>query len=156
MPRPDVRIEITGLTELRARFAAFPDKFNKVVHKTLDTVLLILSEFVPPYPPRPETSTYTRTGALGRTLGSGQAGGATGLGAEIHEVKQLGSGTWQGEWGTRLSYAPYVIGTFQQAGHMGHWWRIITVAQRAFPKITEAFERMAQVLARFLDKGTEV
>ena len=149
--RPSVRIEITGLKELRARFAQYPDKFNKAVLKTLEAALFILSGAVPPYPPRPETSTYRRTGTLGRKLGSAESGGATLLPADIWETHHLGAGSFTAEWGTRLSYAPYVIGTFEQARHMSHWWVIATVARRASPKIAEAFDRMAEVLAKWLD-----
>ena len=149
--RPNARIEITGLKELRERFAQFPDKFNKAVLKTLEAVLFILSGAVPPYPPRPPDSTYRRTGTLGRKLGSAEAGGATMLPADIWEVHQLGEGSYRAEWGTRLSYAPYVIGTFEQAGHMGHWWTIAVVARNASPKIAEAFDRMAEVLAKWLE-----
>lgn len=151
MPRPDVRIEITGLKEIRARFAAYPEKFGRAVEKTLEAALFILTESVPPYPPPPVDSTYTRTGTLGRTLGSSQTGGPAGLLPEIFEVKQIGEGAWTADWGTRLEYAPYVIGTFTQAGHMGHWWTILTVARRAIPKIDQAFQRMEKVLADWLD-----
>lgn len=149
---PTVRIEIIGLKEIRARFAQVPEKFNEAVLKTLETVLFILSESVPPYPDEPEGSTYDRTGTLGRRLGSSETGSATGMGASISEARPLGSSAgWQADWGTSLSYAPYVIGTWQQAGHMRHWWTIADVARRASPKIAAAFDNMAEVLARWLD-----
>lgn len=146
-----VKIVIEGLDELSARFAQFPDAFQRVMHKTMEASLLHLWGSVPEYPEPPGTSTYTRTGTLGRTLGSSEGGGRSGGKPDIYEVKQ-GPGYTEGEFGTNLSYAPYVIGDNEQAWmHRGRWWTIATVAERAKDGIERLFQAAAEEMARWLD-----
>jgi hypothetical protein len=142
-------IEIRGLEEVIKKLDAYPQELNAAMQATTEAALLTLQENVPPYPAPPENSSYRRTGTLGRTLGSGVSGGATGK-PEIFEVRKLGSG-WEGTFGTRLEYAPYVIGDDTQAQHMGHWWTISKVAEKAKDKIERMFQTMADKLKEFLD-----
>ena len=66
----------------------------------------------------------------------------------------MGSGMQEASFGTRLDYAPYVIGDEEQAKvHRGRWWTISKVAERATGKITKVFTLMAQNLAAFLAKN---
>jgi hypothetical protein len=148
----DVSIEVKGLAELRTRFQKMPDRFNKGLRKTLDASLVILHENVPKYPAPPPDSTYIRTATLGRTLGVSMAGTKAGS-PDIYTVKPAG-GYQVATFGTRLNYAPYVIGEREQAKvHQGRWWTLLTVAKRSTRQITQAFEAFAKALADYLDKG---
>lgn len=145
-----IQIEIIGLEELRSRLAQFPHEYATVERKTLGASLLTLHENVPPYPPKPATSGYKRTGTLGRTLGSGEAGGALGQ-ADIMEIK-LGTPVSEASFGTRLNYAPKVIGEVQEQPFASYWWNIKTIAERAADKIVNLWKIMAQELANFLER----
>lgn len=136
-------IQVEGLSELRERMRGFPDKYKKLANKAMQGALLILWESVPGYPPPPPGSEYRRTGTLGRTLG---ASGGT---ADIYEVREAG-GYISGEFGTRLHYAPYVIGE-NQAHQNSHWWKLSQVATKAAGKIEELFGAMADELSSWLD-----
>ena len=145
-------IVVEGLDELLSRLQAYPREVNRAIRTTMEAALLTLWENVPPYPPPPAGSTYRRTGTLGRTLGSGEGGGSSGGRPDIYEIKQ-GSNFTEASFGTRLGYAPYVIGDPQgeQASHMRHWWTLpVTVVNRSIAKIGREFGIMADKLAKFL------
>ena len=142
-------IEIRGLKELIQRMQAYPRQLQESVGVTMDAAMLALHENVPPYPPPPETSTYDRTGTLGRSLGSDVGGGRSGT-PDIYEVREMGS-SWEGHFGTNLDYAPYVIGEESQSRHMQHWWTLKTVADKATDKINRMFGTLAEKLAKFLE-----
>jgi len=117
-------------------------------------------EKVLPYPPRPESSTYIRTGTLGRSLGSSESGGQSGGRPGIYQVKSQGTKAMFGEFGTNLEYAPYVIGDRETVeGEKGQtkthrkngWWTLTEIGERAVPKIQQLFEGMARQLAQWLD-----
>jgi hypothetical protein len=146
-------ITVEGLDPIISRFKEHPRKVNKALRTTMEAALLTLWENVPPYPPQPDTD-YARTGTLGRTLGVGQGGGLEGF-PDIYEVKQHSS-FWEASFGTRLEYAPYVIGDPQneQASHMSYWWTLpVTVVNRSLAKIQRLFIVMTAELARWLAKG---
>lgn len=143
-------IEVRGLDELIARMKAFPTQLKDAMKVTMDAAMLALWENVPPYPPPPSDSTYVRTGTLGRTLGSGEAGGKASGTPEVYEVRALGSG-YEGHFGTNLEYAPYVIGDDTQARHMAHWWKVSAIAEKANEKIQGLFKTMADKLAEWLE-----
>jgi hypothetical protein len=146
------RIVVEGLDPLIERFKEHPRKLYGEIRTTMNAALLVLWESVPGYPPPPEGSDYRRTGTLGRTLGSGEAGGNLGGTPDIYELKNSGV-LFEGSFGTRLKYAPYVIGdrNDEQAGHMRHWWTIPqTVVEKAAPKIERLFVVMNEALAKWL------
>ena len=145
-----ITIEVIGLKELRRRMRQFPQEYNKAVKKTLNWSLHKLWSNVPPYPAKPEGSIYDRTGTLGRTLGSGEAGGKAQGEPDIFEVFEQGGNIDGAEFGTRLGYAPFVLGE-RQAGHMGHWWTMKGLAKKTKPAIINAFKLMAKTLAKFLE-----
>ena len=147
MPSPIIEIDDHGLSR---RMRAFPKETAKVFPAGMDASLLILWENVPPYPPPPTTSTYRRTGTLGRTLGSSMSGGKSGGQASIFTVKKLGQG-YEGRFGTNLDYAEHVIGEGTQAAHMSHWWTITKIADDAKDKIIKLWNGVAEKLAAFLD-----
>ena len=144
------QIEVRGLKELQARIAQFPDKLEEAQQVTMDASLLTLWENVPPYPKISFNSSYRRTGTLGRSLGTSAAGGKGSGKPSIYETKKLGSG-FEGRFGTDLSYAPYVIGDTTQATHMGYWWQMKDIANKAGDKITRLWQTLADKMARFLD-----
>jgi hypothetical protein len=146
-----ISLEVEGLDELREKYKDAPERFRAGIFKATEGSLLVLHENVPPYPTAKPDSTYTRTGTLGRTLGSSFGGGASGGKPDIYEVRQQGSDVI-GEFGTRLVYAPYVIGEQEQAAqHRGRWWTIKTIAERAQAKIERVFQIAAEELAKWLD-----
>lgn len=112
---------------------------SKALKGTLEKSLQVIKESVLPYPPPPPTSKYIRTGTLGRSLGSkGVMGGGK---------------MYSAEFGTELNYAPYVIGMAQAWMHKGRWWRLeVEVFNKAYPKIMELVEIMANNLARWMDR----
>src|SRR5512139_2858170 len=146
---PDA-IEIKGLDELIRRMQQYPDKLKRSMELTMKAAMLALWENVPPYPPEPENSTYTRQGILGKTLGSSMAGGKGSNEPDIYEVKPMGSG-YEGRFGTKLEYAPFVIGDETQSRRMSHWWKIGSIATRAAGKIESLFKTLGDNLASFLD-----
>lgn len=149
-----VNITIDGLEELQKRMAQWPNKFNAVIRKTLQASLLTIWQRVGEkgYPKQPTESKYRRTGTLGRSLGTSEQGGLSGK-PDVYRVKKEGG--WQSAtFGTRLGYAPYVIGdkTSEQAQvHAGRWWTIPEIAEEVTDKIKRLFEIAAETMVRFLD-----
>lgn len=143
-------IEIRGLKEILARFGNFPQKYEQIARATMEATLLHMQGSVPPYPPAPAGSRYRRTGMLGRSLGVSTSAGPIGR-ADVQEVK-IGSGLVEGTFGTRLNYAPRVIGSdSQQAPWSGYWWTMRTVAGRAREGIIRLWQRAGDTLAHYLD-----
>jgi len=146
------KVIVEGLDELRARFAQFPNAYNRVVLHTMAVSLLKLWEHVPGYPAPPPDSSYRRTGTLGRTLGSSQGGGRSGGKPDIFDIKNHSNYT-EGKFGTQLSYAQYVIGDYgsQQASHMRHWWTLPQdVLRAAQDGIEKLWKDAGKDLADFL------
>ena len=143
-------IEIRGLDELIRRMQQFPERLEASMRETMQAALLTLWENVPPYPAPPAGSSYDRTGTLGRTLGSSEGGGTGGGQPDVYEVREMGSG-FEGQFGTNLDYAPYVIGDDMQSRHMGHWWKISVIKDRAQAKIEGLFSTMGEKIAEFLE-----
>lgn len=146
-----MKIEVKGLDDVMARMSAYPRQMKGAIAKTLEAALLIIWESMPGYPPPPVGSDYIRTGTLGRSLGVGPGGGKMGT-PDIYEVKQYG-GYQAARFGTRLGYAPYVVGdpASEQARHMRHWWTLTnTVAWRAEKKVKQAFVDMGEAMAAWL------
>ena len=138
--------------DLLQRMAKYPQQLDDVMMKAGKASLLVIQENVPPYPPQPPNSHYRRTGTLGRSLGVGQTGGAVGM-PDIFTVKKVGSHAYEGEFGSRLSYAPDVVGEgsqkpiFKAIG----WFTTKTIAQRAAGKVVEVYEIAARKMAEFLE-----
>lgn len=144
----DNLVEIKGLDELQKRMSQFPRELEKVQDTTMDASLLTLWENVPPYPERPQDSSYDRTGTLGRSLGVSMSGEKIGK-PRIYAKKKLGSGM-EGQFGTNLEYAPYVIGDQQSRYHF-MWWTMKSVKEKAQDKIVKLWNTAAEKLAKFLD-----
>ena len=142
-------VEIRGLEELRARFKEYPEVLDKVMQELTQAQLLTLHENVPPYPPKPQSSTYSRTGTLGRSLGSSIGGGASGGQADIFQTIK-GAGFYEARFGTLLFYAGPVIGNPQASFFAQYWWKFDEIIGFAFQKILQITEDAAQKMANFL------
>lgn len=122
------------------------------MQETMQASLLTLWENVPPYPAKSDSSLYTRTGTLGRSLGGGMNGGQSGGEPDIYRVAAMGNRV-EGRFGSNVVYAPYVIGDAEQArqNERAGWYTLGRVAERAMEKITRLWQGMADDLARFAD-----
>lgn len=139
-------IEITFKPpDLVRRMHRYPDKLREEMERTMNQSLKHVQGSVPGYPPAVPTSSYVRTGTLGRTIGAG--GGQ----ADIYEVKGIGAG-YEARLGTRLEYAPYVIGPDDQKPlfKARGWWTMRTVLEKAKPGVERLFEAMARRMANYL------
>jgi len=145
-------LETRGLDEWIAQLKELPDKLKEISKLGMEASLLALWENVPSYPEPPADSTYRRTGTLGRTLGSSEAGGKASGEPDIYEVRELGGGIHEGRFGTSLDYAPYVIGE-EQSRHMAHWWKLTSVVNRAAKKITDIWNGLMESVAEWLEKN---
>ena len=146
-----ISIRIEGIEELRRKFERFPRQFQSALKTTLRASLDVLTESVPPYPPQGADVHYVRTGTLGRSIGSGQQGGRGGQ-PEIYDV-QVGAKMSHATWGTRLEYAPHVIGESQTRGAKKRgWYTIKVIAQKATQKIQQLFATFAEELAQWLNE----
>ena len=145
-----VKIEIVGLKRLKRRMRQFPIEYNKAVELTLRASLLKIWENVPPYPKPPAGSKYIRTGTLGRSLGSGTGGGKSQGEPDTFRVFEQGGNIDGAEFGTRINYAPFVLGE-NQAKHMSHWWTFRKLARKSRPEIIRLFKVMAKKLVKFLE-----
>lgn len=141
-----------GLQETLEKMAAYPDELNAAVNLTMEASLLTLWENVPAYPsPKGSNPTYERTGTLGRTLGSSEEGGKGGE-PDIYVIQALGGpGAYEGRFGTNLEYAPYVIGDEDQAAHMGYWWQMKDIGERAADKIERLWLSLGEKMKQFLE-----
>lgn len=138
-----VEIKITGLDKIYLLFADMPNKMRKFLRTGMEQSLLVLHENVPPYPPAPATSSYIRTGMLGKSLGSSEAGGKAGT-PTVYSIKSNDVQTI-GQFGTQLSYAKYVIDPDRQAYmHKGRWWTMNTIKVKSEKKVIQVWERLVK------------
>jgi hypothetical protein len=146
MANHEVSVRIIGLDELIGRF----DSSNPVVRREMKRAMMraVLGEMerMPAYPPKSDSSTYRRTGLLGRSLTS-LVGRAPDAGSAVE-----GEGdTIRGIVGTAVKYAPYVIGPAQAKAHQGNWWLLEETVQSHKREINaefiEADERIVEYLA---------
>jgi len=145
-----LRIEIEGLDHIKGKFARFPMEYHKREKEALVKSLLVLHQEVPPYPPKPASSSYDRTGTLGRSLGSSEGGGQIGQ-PDIYEIR-YGAKMSVASFGTRLHYAPKVIGEHQEEPFISIGWKNIKwIAEKSTKKIVEVWQNMANYLANWLD-----
>jgi hypothetical protein len=146
-------MEVKGLDELIDRMKAYPAEMTRAGSVAMNASLNTLWENVPAYPAPPEGSRYVRTGTLGKSLGSGMGGGASGGSPSVYRIKRLGDSGFEGEFGTNLNYAEYVIGEEGQQStvHAGRWWTIKVIAEKSADKIEKIWIMVAEKLAAFLD-----
>lgn len=147
-----IEVDTKGLPELIQKMEAYPEKLNAGMSEAMQATLLVMWENVPPYPMQPPGSTYVRKGSagLGGSLGSDTGGGRAGGQPSIFETRSIGGG-FEGHFGSNKDYAPYVIDDKLQALHMGHWWTLGKVAQRAEAKIKRVWELLAEAMRKFME-----
>ena len=121
-----------------------PSNAANIVHtemmRAMGRSMMRLQGGVKPYPAKPATSKYRRTGMLGRSVTI--AADAQG----IHSVARVHGGV-EGRWGTKVKYAPYVIDQNKQASHMSHWWTLQGEAKRMTPLVVKEFDTAATNIA---------
>ena len=152
----NVEFHITGAKEFQAKLARASEEMPQALTGLMTKSILYAQGQIPAYPPPPPTSTYVRTGTLGRvvtafpgvsggrSLGGGGGGGG---GQPLTRVESIGGGV-RGVIGGRLSYMPYVIDEDEQAYmHRGRWWTLQSVIRGAKTGIIQIFRE--GVLALF-------
>lgn len=130
--------------DLPRRMQRYPEKMREEMERTANQALAHVQSSVPGYPPARPDSSYVRTGTLGRTLGLGGR-------AEIYEVQQIGAG-FEARLGTRLNYAPPVIGSESQTSFFRArgWWNMRTVVEKARPGVGRLYDALSRRLASWL------
>ena len=144
--------KVTGLDELIQKMNRYPRVFERVMKATMTAVLLKIWEKVPPYPAARPDSSYRRTGTLGRSLGTSMQGTKMGQ-PGIMRIKKMGAGDFSATFGTRLKYAPDVIGENQKPAFAGRWWTLKGVARGAERDVIKIFEASAAAMARWLSSN---
>lgn len=136
---------------LSRRMMDFPQEWQEVSEATMEAILLHIQGSVPAYPTQRQGSSYRRTGTLGRTLGVSMGGGMSGN-PDIKIIERAGTYV-QARFGTRLNYAPRVIGSNSQSGlfkSLG-WWTMNDVAKAAEAGAVELVNEMTDQLAAWLE-----
>lgn len=143
------RIEIrTNPPDLFQRLEGYEQRVDTEINKTMEAALRHVEGSAPEYPVQGAGITYNRTYTLGRSIGL--QGGR----AEIREVRRIGRGKYEGRVGTRLYYAPYVIGDPQARNiqaSSSNWWTITDWAKKAEKGIANLFEKMCDRMASWID-----
>ena len=142
-----IEIKLTP-PDLLERLNGYTPKLEKEIQDTMTAAMLHIQDSVPSYPAY--SSSYERTGTLGRTLT------IVGDPEHVREVNVIGHGVVEGQFGTRLEYAPYVIGDGPgpaQAKHMRHWWTMKDVKAAAEDGIKRLFEKMSDTIAGWVEGG---
>lgn len=150
-----ITIELEGYDLVAQELKDFPEKLDKAMGLFMEASLKILWNNVPPYPPEvvPKTVYKRRVSAgLGGSLGSGLTGGMGGGRPDIYNIVKTTNG-YEGRFGTKLSYAPYVIGSrdapkgYRQAymhrpGYKGRqgWWVIDDILENSKEEIMELWK----------------
>ena len=143
----DININVEGLEQAVNKLKTMPDKLDNAMNSTMNASLMVLWENVPPYPPKPESSSYVRTTMLGKTIGSSQAGGKAGI-PTVYGITGTRSGI-TGSFGTSLNYAKYVIDPDRQAYmHKGRWWTMRTIKDKSIEKIKKLWLEFVRVVLK--------
>ena len=129
-----VTITVEGLDALLKRFGTANKVVNAEIEKAMKKSVLYLQSKVAVYPPPPPTSTYRRTGTLGRSITSEVRGSR----AEI-----------EGVVGTNIPYARYVIGPAQPI-YMKHWKTLRQHADEQKGKVEEFFAQAGEEIVKEL------
>lgn len=141
----EYKIDAVGLKEVERKLKNLPELLNRNMKTAMSNSLLVLHGNVLPYPPKPEKSTYRRTGTLGRSLGSNEGGGKGGT-PTVYSI--TGSGiNMAGKFGTNLNYAKYVIDPDRQAYmHEGRWWTMKNIMEKSKDKINQVWAMMVRAV----------
>lgn len=140
----EIDIKLTP-PDLIQRMRRYPEKLTEEMETTTRAALLHTQGSVPSYPPARPESSYVRTGTLGRSIGlNGRA--------DIYEVRKIGAG-YEARLGTRLEYAPPVIGSESQLPFFKRrgWWTMKIVLDKATPGIVRLYQAMGARMVHFLE-----
>lgn len=143
---PALVVDLTELEKFVGRVKQIPRWYKQVTGIIMDASLVIVWSEIPPYPAPPPNSGYRRTGTLGRTLGVSDQGGISGK-PDIFGSKRSGR-EHIGRFGSRLKYAPFVIGQEQAGTHQNRWWTMREVRDTAEPRIVRAAQSALVSLGR--------
>jgi len=137
MPTPTTKIiRIEGLDRLVRQLDKSPVLVRKLVGDAMEKSAHLIHLHTMTYPPPPPSSTYVRTGTLKKSWTS-----------------KVNRGRFEAQVGTRLNYAPYVLGDDDQAAvHRGRWKTVGQVADKVRPDIDKFFEDAGEELVRELAK----
>lgn len=131
----DITVTIEGLDRLLKQFNKAPKLVGKALERAMQKAVHHLHGKVAVYPPPPPSSTYRRTGTLGRSITT--------------EVKGVGK-DMLGIVGTAIPYATYVIGPKQAWMHRGRWKTMMKHVEEQMGKIREFFSQAADEVAKGL------
>lgn len=146
-----VSISVSGLKELIGRMLGFSlTEKHRMYAQGMQESLEAIHQGVPPYPPPPAASKYTRTEKLGKGMGSGFGGGKGGP-PDIYQISVSG-GAVEGRFGTSVGYAEYVIGENTQAEvHAGRWWTTRTLLNSVMDKINSIWQAVGARIAAYIN-----
>lgn len=135
-----IGISMPGLADLERKFEKAGRDLRPELEQTTDRAVKYVHSSVPGYPPPPAGSTYERTGTLGRSLTT--------------EVRALG-GDVVGAIGTNVVYSPWVISDEPAMGagpqawmHVGRWWTLQGVVEKARDAVVGIYREMVQRLLK--------
>lgn len=134
--------EIRGLERLERKYAKLGKDLGPELKQLSDRAAVYAHSKVPPYPPPPPNSRYTRTGTLGRRITT--------------KARKLGPTRYVGVIGTDVKYAPWVISTSKgknSAGpqawmHKNRWWTLQGVIKDNREGIVEIYRQGIRRLLR--------
>ena len=131
-----INIILQGYQKEKDNMARMMREMPPAVQNATRESILYVHKSVPPYPPKRPGQTYIRRMAAG--LGGSITTEVRGLGIESIGII-----------GTKIEYAPWVIseeklpdGRGPQAWmHVGRWWTLQGVVEKAQEKVTEIYEK---------------
>lgn len=139
-----ISARLIGDKELAAKLQRMADAAPKIGSDAMMESLLYLQSQTPGYPPAPPNSRYRRTGTLGRSVTSLASSNPDAL----TKVEPLRGNTITGTWGTRVKYAPDVIGRDTQRSIFAAigWYTLEDVAERNIPGIETIWQKALRKL----------
>lgn len=132
-------IEIQGLAPLLQALEHYPDLVRPEMEQAAEAALLSLIPPLADYPAAPSSSTYRRTGTLGRTWTTARP-----------EFAPLETG-FEASIGNATPYGPFVQGDEQAKMHQGRWKTAQQIAEARRGEIEQYFEKALQRVAQKLE-----
>lgn len=136
----ETTFEVEGLQELLAGLEMSPQIIKEEAEKATRASLFLFSSFLKDYPPQPATSSYRRTGTLGRTWATA-----------MPSFTMLGNG-FEGKIGNATPYASLVQGDGTQArAHEGRWQTDMQAIEASYDATKEHYEAAARRIVARID-----